>query len=78
MGAGWPSTTPGLRQTADLYDEQRDGRVWCVQLKQVKNSDRLIFVQRAHRNALGVGHQGRTPSDSGQLPVESRADRPCE
>ena len=41
-------------QAADLYDEQRDGRVWCVQLKGVKDDDRLILVQRAHRNERGV------------------------
>ena len=38
-------------QPADLYDEERDGRVWCVS---VDHSDALIFVQRAHRNAGGV------------------------
>jgi len=38
-------------QAADLYDEQRDGRVWCVK---VKHDDHLIFVQRAHRNEKGV------------------------
>ena len=41
-------------EAADLYDEQRDGRVWCVELKQVKRVDRLIFVQRVHRNTQGV------------------------
>ena len=38
-------------QAADLYDEERDGRVWCVR---VEHSDALIFVQRAHRDADGV------------------------
>ena len=38
-------------QPGDLYDAERDGRVWCVS---VEHSDRLIFVQRAHRNASGV------------------------
>ena len=38
-------------QPADLYDEQRDGRVWCVS---VDHSDQLIFVQRAHCNTSGV------------------------
>ena len=38
-------------QPGDLYDEQRDGRVWCVS---VEHSDQLIIVQRAHRNAQGV------------------------
>ena len=38
-------------QPGDLYDQQRDGRVWCVK---VQHRDRLIFVQRVHRNANGV------------------------
>ena len=38
-------------QTGDLYDRNRDGRVWCVE---VLHDDHLIFVQRAHRNANGV------------------------
>ena len=38
-------------QPADLYDQKRDGRVWCVS---VEHEDALIFVQRAHRNASGV------------------------
>ena len=38
-------------QPADLYDQKRDGRVWCVN---VQHEDRLIFVQRAHCNASGI------------------------
>ena len=38
-------------QPAELYDEERDGRVWCVR---VQHDDHLIFVQRAHRKADGV------------------------
>ena len=38
-------------QPADLYDQKRDGRVWCVN---VEHADHLIFVQRAHSNASGV------------------------
>ena len=38
-------------QPADLYDQERDGRVWCVN---VQHDDHLIFVQRAHRNSSGV------------------------
>ena len=46
-------------QPANLYDEQRDGRVWCVK---VEHDDHLIFVQRAHRNAESgvVTKAGRT------------------
>ena len=36
---------------ADLYDKERDGRVWCVQ---VDHPDHLIVVQRAHRGENGV------------------------
>ena len=38
-------------QPADLYDQKRDGRVWCVS---VDHPDAVIFAQRAHRNARGV------------------------
>ena len=38
-------------QPGDLYDQERDGRVWCVD---VEHNDHLIFVQRAHRNASDV------------------------
>ena len=38
-------------EPADLYDQERDGRVWCVN---VQHDDHLIFVQRAQRNASGV------------------------
>ena len=38
-------------QPSDLYDAERDGRVWCVN---VEHDDHLIFAQRAHRNASGV------------------------
>ena len=38
-------------QPGDLYDQERDGRVWCVD---VDHDDHLIFVQRAHCNANGV------------------------
>ena len=38
-------------QTGDLYNRERDGRVWCVD---VQHKDHLIFVQRVQRNAEGV------------------------
>ena len=38
-------------EAADLYDQKRDGRVWCVD---VQHDDHLIFVQRAHRSASGI------------------------
>ena len=38
-------------QPGDLYNEDRDGRVWCVN---VDHPDHLIVVQRAHCNARGV------------------------
>ena len=38
-------------QPADPYDEQRDGRVWCVS---VTHPGKLIFVQRVHRDVSGV------------------------
>ena len=38
-------------QPADLYDQQRDGRVWCVK---VQHDDHLIFVQRVHRSTSGI------------------------
>ena len=38
-------------QAADLYDKERDGRVWCVR---VDHPDHLVFVQRAHRDSCGV------------------------
>ena len=38
-------------QPADLYDQERDGRVWCVD---VQHDDHLIFAQRAHRNTSDV------------------------
>ena len=45
-------------QPADLYDQERDGRVWCVD---VQHDDHLIFVQRAHRDVSGlVTKVGRT------------------
>ena len=44
-------TTAIATQPGDLYDKERDGRVWCVD---VQHDDHLIFVQRAHRNASGV------------------------
>ena len=43
-----PPSTPAR---AELYDEARDGRVWCVE---VAHADHLIFVQRASVNAHGV------------------------
>ena len=38
-------------QTGNLYDRERDGRAWCVD---VQHADHLIFVQRAHRDSSGV------------------------
>ena len=38
-------------QQGDQYDPHRDGRVWCVS---VQHKNQLIFVQRAHRNSIGV------------------------
>ena len=36
---------------SDVYNKERDGRVWCVK---VEHDDHLIFVQRVHRNANGI------------------------
>ena len=51
QGQASQSVAPIPTQAADLYDKERDGRVWCVS---VEHGDRLIFVQRAHRNAARV------------------------
>jgi len=46
-------------QRDDLYDEKRDGRVWCVN---VQHDDHLILVQRVHRSKASgiVTKVGRT------------------
>ena len=46
---------------ADVYSE-RDGRTWCVN---VKHTDHLIVVQRAHRDARGIVTKATRPLVTG-------------
>ena len=57
-GQAQQAATDLATQPGALYDEERDGRAWCVD---VQHDDHLIFVQRARCDASGVvTHVGRS------------------
>ena len=69
--ACWPTIRCRQEIQKESYDRSRDGRIWCVQLRDVEDEDRIIVAQRAVRDERGVVTEQSRPIFTGNChPVD--------